>query len=54
MTTTADIGSLAAGLDGHVVKLGIGRKEKHGETLAFLFLGALPICCRIAVRSHSF
>jgi hypothetical protein len=35
---TTDIGSLASGLDGHVVRLGIGRKhyEKH-EALAIKF-----------------
>jgi hypothetical protein len=37
-----DIGSLAPGLDEHVVKIGIGRKglRRNGKTVAIFFLGA--------------
>jgi hypothetical protein len=40
-----DIGSLAAAeLDGHLIRLGIGRKalQKHGEIVT-IFLGALTL-----------
>jgi hypothetical protein len=38
-----DIGFLAAGLGGHILRIGIGRKgsRKYGESLAY-FLGSTP------------
>jgi hypothetical protein len=48
-----DIGSLAAGLDGHVDRLRIGRNglRKNGESLP-IYLGVLPFHCRFSLPSY--